>query len=89
MNCGLRISNCGLEDWKTGRMDETGAREIKSEVSEAEPFQSSTPSILPVRNSPNDPIFQPTQLTVENSIREFFTTQIHIVSNAAKQTIDA
>ena len=41
------------------------------------------------RTGSDDPIFQPAKFSAENPLRELFTAQIHIVSNAAKQTIDA
>ena len=41
------------------------------------------------RTASDDPIFQPAKFSAENPLREIFTAQIHIVSNAAKQTIDA
>src|SRR5271165_1656010 len=41
------------------------------------------------RAGSDDPIFQPAKFSPENPLRELFAAQIHIVSNAAKQTIDA
>ena len=49
-----------------------------------------TPECVPTsRTGSDDPIFQPAKFSAENPLGEPFTAQIHIVSNAAKQTIDA
>src|SRR5271157_4323193 len=48
------------------------------------------PECVPAsRTGSDDPIFQPAKFSAENPLRELFTGQIHIVSNAAEQTIDA
>jgi hypothetical protein len=70
---------------KCASPDRVGARPYQLNVR-----RRIAPECVPTsRTGSDDPIFQPAKFSAENPLRDLFTAQIHIVSNAAKQTIDA